>query len=664
MSKDYSDLFGRGYQILQDRNVWERKQRLWYLMRHDGVPRARRERWQADMHLKLIDEKVNQKKAFTLSRIFGTPTLGSFQSLLPQTQELTKSAEQFFDFEMKRRTNFIRTMMVCEDTKQLRGRGIIKAYVDPFNDYRIVHENIDPLYLLMPDDVDGFEDAYEWVHVRQIPVATFKMDRRWCPNDRDENGIDTRAMKKLTCPDPKQAIERLKTTIGGDFSDIEQDKEWREGYTHSSSGDTIIVWEHVIKTMGGYTVYSYCPVAIDVEVRKPFGIPYKINGKVSSGYFSFQAEVKDEGWYSPRGIAEKIRDLQNSGDKMWNAKIDAMSLWLKPTFTSEIGTVVQNQANYRLAEGEVLPPGIKPTQIGQMPIAFDQEIQFVRGEAELAAQSPDMGIEKPGQRGNDKRTAKEVGVAANIASVGVNLESMVLADDLSKLYAHDWALMLQYKRKQLSYFVSDDLKTTPEEALHGEYLITAGGATDDFDKAQRMQRAAQRYELLLGKPNVDQDELLTEMLNVDDARLVKKLVVPGKQKAATEAADENTEINDMCPGPGRPSFPIQAMPQQDHFTRIQTILAWMDAANKMGTPSSPAEKQRLHEHLGQHIQFLKKQNPQQFKQVVQMIHQMEAQSQPQPQGLPPNGLPQRQRQMSPAVPPMRPAGNQSGMRMI
>ena len=660
MNNDASELFGRGYQILQDRNVWEKRQRLWYLMRNDGVPRARREKWQADMHLKLIDEKVNQKKAFTLSRIFGAPTLGNFQSLRQQTQELTKSAEQFFDFEMKRRTNFVRTMMTMEDTKQLRGRGIIKAYVDPFDDYRIVHEAIDPLYLLMPDDVDGFEDAYEWVHVRQIPVALFKLDRRWCPDDRDDSGIDAKAMSKLTCKDPKEVTERLKTNLGQDFSEVELDREYVQGYMHSTTGDTVVVWEHIIKTMGGYTVYSYCPSAMDVCVRRPYGIPYKINGKVSSGFFSFQREIKDEGWYSPRGIAEVIRDLQNSGDKMWNAKIDAMSLWLKPTFTAEVGSQVQNGANYRLAEGEVLPPGIKPTPIGQMPIAFDQEIAFVRGEAELAAQSPDMGIEKPGQRGNDKRTAKEVGIASNIASVGLNLESMVLADDLSKLYAHDWGLMLQFKRKQLQFFVSDDLKVMPEDALHGEYLITAGGATDEFDKSQRMQRASQRYQLLLGKPNINQDELVSEMLETDDARLVKKLVIPQQQKQASEAADENTEINDMCPGPNRPSFPVQVQPGQDHFVRSQTILAWLDAATKMNTPVSPQEKQRLFQHLGQHVQFLKKLQPKQYKIIEQMIHQMEAQSRQQPQG----GVPMRQRPIGPAVPPMRPAGSQQPMRMI
>ena len=648
-----SELFSRGFRILNDRQDWEQRQRKWFLMRHDGLRRRNKPFPQAaDLHLKLVDEKVNQKKAFTLAQAFGQPDLATFVAMRQQFADMTMSAQNFFTFELKHRSNLIRVLQTCVDTMWLRGRGIIKAYVDPFDDYRIIHENVDPLYLLMPDDVNDFEDAYEWVHVRQMNVAQFKQDRRYCQTYRESGEIDGKIVKRLC--GGKDAAERLRTQRGQNFDLIELDKELREGYTHSQNNDTIIIWEHYIRTMGGITVYSYCPVATDIEIRQPFGVPYKVSGRVSAPFFSFVAEVKDDGWYSPRGVAEKIADNEIYGCKVWNAKADAITFLNTPQFTSEVG--VQNPANYRMAPGEVLPPGIKPAIYGTPPVSFDQEINFARQEAELSSQTPDMGIQGNKQQGRQHRTAKEVSVAASLGQVATTNEGMIFKDNLSKLYNHDWGLMLQYKRKNLTFFVSEDCKVAPEAALHGEYVILAGGATDDWDKNQRVQRAEQRYELLSGKPNVDQDELLTEYLSADDARLVKKLVVPSKQRQATEAADENTEINDMCPGPNRPSFPIQAQPQQDHFTRIQTILAWLDAANKMGTPTSAPEKQRLFEHLGQHLKFLKQQNPEQYKQAEMMVKKLEAQSQPQP-------LPQRQRPVAPAVPPMRPAG-QPGMRMI
>ena len=625
-----SELFARGFRILNDRQAWEAKQRKFYLMRHDGLRRVRKPFPQAaDLHLKLVDEKVNQKKAFTLAQAFGQPSLATFVCMKQQMADMTQSAQDFFSFELKHRSNLIRTLQTVVDTMWLRGRGIMKAYVDPFNDYRIVHENVDPLFLVMPDDVNDFEDSYEWIHVRQMNVAKFKQDRRYCQNYQEGDGVDRRIVKKLC--GGADAADRLRTQRGRDFDMIELDKELRDGFTHSNNSDTIIIWEHYIRTMGGLTVYSYCPVATDIEVRKPYGVPYKVDGRVSPGFFSFVAEVKDDGWYSPRGVAEKIADNEIYGCKVWNAKADAITFLNTPQFTSEVG--VQNPANYRMAPGEVLPPGVKPAIYGTPPVSFDQEINFARQEAELSAQTPDMGVSgQKGQQGQGRqhRTAKEVSVAASIGQVATTNEGMIFKDDLSKLYAHDWGLMLQYKRKQLTYFITDDCKVATEEALHGEYLIMAGGATDDWDKNQRVQRAEQRFEMLVGKPNIDQDELVTELLAADDARLVKKLVVPSKQRQASESADENTEINDMCPGPNRPSFPIQAMPQQDHFTRIQTILSWLEAANKMGTPTSQPEKQRLFQHLGQHLQFLKKQNPQQFKQVEMMIRKMESQGQPQP----------------------------------
>lgn len=660
---DFSELFRDGWKILNDRDIWQERQRKWYLMRHEGLRRARKPfPTAADLHLKLIDEKVNQKKAFTMATVLGQPRLSTFVALKQQQSEMTESAADFFNCEMKERSNFLRTLITTVDTMWLRGKGVMRSYVDPFDDYRVIHENIDPQFLLMPDDVNGFEDAYQWVHVRQMNVRAFNNDRRYCLNYRDDDGdIEPGIMKKLC--GGKDAGARLATQRGRDFELVQEDKELREGYTHSASSDTVIIWEHYVRTMGGISVYEYVPVAIDIEIRKPHGVPYKVGGRVSAGFFDFSAEVKDEGWYASRGVAEKIADNEIYGCKVWNAKADSMTFLTTPQYTSEVG--VQNPANYRVAPGEVLPPGIKPAVFGQPAVSFDQEINFARSESELATQSVDIGIEKPGNRSGDKRTAKEVTIASQLAQVGQSLESNIFRDDLSKLYRHDWGMMLQYKRKDLSYYVEGELSTLPEEALHEAYAITAGGSTDDWDKNARFQKAAQRYQLLGGKPNVNQDELVTDFINADDPRLTKRLVLPSNQKAATEAADENTVINDICPGPGRPSMPIPVLPGQDHFTRSMTILQWMDAAQKMGTPSTPPEKLRLFQRLQQHMQLLKKQNPKQYTQLEQAVRQMEAQSKG-VQQMPP-GTPQIARRFAAPPRPQRQIAQpqpQGAMRML
>lgn len=614
---DNSQLYRRGFDILQNRQRWELRQRKYYLMRSEGIRRTRKPfPTAADLHLALIDEAISKLKPFTLAQVTGQEKLATFCSLRQQLAELTSSAADFFSFEIKERSNLLRVLETVVDTMWLRGRGIIKAYVDPFDDYKLVHENIDPLFLLMPDDCNDFDDAYEWVHVRQINVAKFKLDRRYCQDYRGDDGeIYSNTLEKLC--GGKDAVDRLKTQRGRDFDMIQEDKEIREGYTHTSNADTIIIWDHYIKTMGGYVVYPYCPVAMDVVIRKPYGIPYKVQGKVSPGFFSFPAEVKDEGWYSPRGVAEKIADMEIYACKVWNAKADGITFFNTPMLTSE--QPIQNPANFRWAPGEYIPGNAKAVQFGQPSISFDQEIMFARGEAEQRAMMPDMAIEKPSQRGSEKRTAKEVNVASSLAQVGTNHSASIFKQSLCSLFRHDWGLMLQYKRKQLNYFVSEDLQTVPEAALHEEYLIYPGGATDDWDKAQRMNKANGRFQELKGAPNVNQDELVRDLLASDDARLVKRLLMPANIKAATEAEDEAQEITSMMVT----HFAAPVKPGEDHLTRIKTLLQFLMSAGPKAIPLDPLAKQRLQGHLAEHMKYLKAMNPKAASEVMKMIQTAE-----------------------------------------
>ena len=187
--------------------------------------------------------------------------------------------------------------------------------------------------------------------------------------------------------------------------------------------------------------------------------------------------------------------------------------------------------------------------------------------------------------------------------------------------------MLQYKRKSLTFFINDDLKQMDEAALHDEYAISAGGATDDWDKAQRLNKAEQRYQLLGGKPNINQDELVTEFLAADDARLVKKLVIPQNQRVAGEMEDETQEIVSMMVT----HFAAPVKEQEDHFTRAKTILQFLQSQDAKKIAADPLAKQRIFQHLQQHMQMLKKQNPQAFKQLAQAIMQMEQQAKAQAQ---------------------------------
>ena len=126
MTETPRQLFARAWQILQDRNDWEQKQRRFYIMRHDGLRRrAKPFPSAADLHIPLVDEAISKLKPFTLSQVFSSPRLATFVAMRKQLQQITESASDFFTFEMRQRSNFVKVLETCVDTMLLRGRGII-----------------------------------------------------------------------------------------------------------------------------------------------------------------------------------------------------------------------------------------------------------------------------------------------------------------------------------------------------------------------------------------------------------------------------------------------------------------------------------------------------------------------------------------------------------
>src|SRR5689334_10483723 len=106
-----ANLFGRAYQTLQDRQKWETKMRLFYQMRHDGVRRRNKPFPNAaDLHLALVDQAITKSKPFWMAQAIGAERLATFVSMRNQQKEATESAADFFDFEMKHRTNYLRKL--------------------------------------------------------------------------------------------------------------------------------------------------------------------------------------------------------------------------------------------------------------------------------------------------------------------------------------------------------------------------------------------------------------------------------------------------------------------------------------------------------------------------------------------------------------------------
>ena len=595
-------LFEAGCALLTERDAWESKQRVFYQMRHDGLPRKSKPfPTAADAHYPEIDMAIRRHKPFWNGQVTAGKRLAEFISLADETNATADAAADFFDFEVTQRSEFFRVLRVVFDTMGLRGRGIIKATVDPFENYALCFQNVDPLFLLVPGEADDLKGADQFVHVRRMTVKQYQFDRRY----NQDSGV-------------------LELIRGGDekgFDELFEDKRTREGITHSTDKRTILVWEHYDRTPGGWTVHTYSPQWPDLVLRKPFGVPYKIEGKVSLPFFSFVCEVKDEGWYSPRGFGELLAPLEQYLTKLWNEKADFMTFANRPIYTGD--KEMQNTANYRWQPGEYIPGNIRSVQNAPPSMDFNNEMMFVKGIAEQQTQSPDFGIMQGQSTGdtNKPRTAREINQISALQQTGTNDMGLLLRDSLSKLYKHVWGLLCQFRDRDWTYYSVNKLGTLPEEAVHTKYLVQPDGSPDGWNVGQRIQQALFERDAFRGDPNVNQELLTERTLGAFGGRTSKKLFIPTNVKAATEAEDEAQEISIL-----REGFPAAVTAGEDHATRAMIDLGWLQKQNAVGAQLDPIAMQRVQEHLAVHVQYMRKTNPPAYQQFVQQVQMMEQQT--------------------------------------
>lgn len=609
-----------------ERMPWEQKQRIYSTMRHEGLRRRLKPfPTAADGHYPAIDMAIRKQKPFWLGQVMSGNRLASFVATKEQVESLAEAAADWFHFKVFQKSAFLNKIRVVVDTMLLRGRGVIKITVDPFNDYALCIEAVDPLFLLVPDSATDFDDADEFVHVQQWTVPKYEANRRF-----DQS------------PDTIKAIRGVQQT--DTLLQYVRDKQLREGITHSTDQDKIVLWEHWVKSANGYTVYTYSPQNPELNIRAPYGCAYKgSDGKVSLPFISFAAEVKDEGWYAPRGLGELLAPVEAYLTKLWNEKADAITFSNRPVLTSD--GEIPNVANLTWRPGEIIPMNIKGVQMPAPPISYDQEIMFATSIGEQQAMTPDFGISDLSNATSGKpRTATENERISALQSAGANDNAMMFRDSLTKCYRHIWALLIQFKGTDFSYVAAQTIGTLPEAALHDSYLIFPDGSPDGWNRQKRMQIAVARLQAYQNNQNVSMEELTKEALNADDPRLALKAFIPTNQKANSEAEDEALDILVLKEG-----YPAAVMPGEDHATRIMVDLGWLAKQGMMNVPVDPVARQRVQEHMAMHWQYLKQTDPQAAKQLAhkitaEMMMKGSSAMQEQMAGAFPNQQPQPQQQ--------------------
>jgi hypothetical protein len=537
-------------------------------MRHNGL-RRKSKPWPnaADLHFPLIDTIVDKLKPFYYQQIVGMDVVSTFVPMCQQLNAFTTTAERWFDYKIKQLSNFQTEALTWIDHGLMSGRSVIKVYWD-VDSKRLAFDAIDPMYFIVPPHTKHLSDADRMVHVMPMSVESFKSSPYY----------------------NKEALHIIKGATGNDGQNTTQKEQnvfSREGITYDNNADRVIVWEVYTRDEDKeWTVHTYSPAATDIDLRDPMKLPYR-HGEPP--FVDFSYEIKDKGWYSPRGVCEQLAPYESYLCKLWNEKTDAATLFNRPLFRAE--REVPNSTNLRMSPGQILPYGIAPVAMPSPPIDFEKEMVSARMIAEQRIAVPDFGV---GQMINtsERRTATEVQAIGQLMQQTSDLRARVFRLSLSRAYRQAWELLLQYNAKDLAFRYLDDTLEVDPVVLHSDYVIEPKGGVDGVSRALKLQQAVNRKQLFAGSPWIDQVELDKSIMELDDPVLVKRLIRDPQFKEQDEAEDEAHKITILEKG-----YPARVKPGQNYGLRLQVLLGYLQQREALGEPLSEMAQQRISERL-------------------------------------------------------------------
>jgi hypothetical protein len=559
---------------------WEDKQRIFYEMRHEGLRRRNKPfPGAADLHFPLTDGMIDKLKPFYFSQIFGQDLLASFVARDGQAPEATAAVAAWYDYQLKERSNFFDEVLALMDLMLMCGNPPMKVWWDG-QQRQLCFDAIDPLFFVVPPGTKDLEKADRLTHIIQMSVGEYRRNKNYAQ--------DAAVLRKI----------RGKGVADNDSGGKEDAKYEREGITYGENDEQVVLWETYENTPRGWLVHTYAPCNPDVEIRRTFILPscYGLNGKRSHPFVDFPAEIKDKGFYAARGIVEKEGPFETYLSRVWNEKADAMSFLNRPMFTHE--GPGGSLANIALVPGQMLPNNVKRVEMGNVPFDFDQEMNNTRMIAEYHAAMPDFGVASPANT-KKARTATEVNQTTSLMTQTTDLRGWIFRRRAAVLYQKSFALLAHYAKEDLRYIVENSVQTLEPGLLDKQYSIQPEGTPDNWNRANRQQRAYTRLQTFANNPFVKQGELVKDVLNEEDPRLVRKLFEDPQLQMADQQEDQANEISYLLLG-----FPARVKPSDDDNVHLESLAGFVQMVMNLRTPITRLGLQRITEHAQGHVQKL------------------------------------------------------------
>ena len=400
-------------------------------------------------------------------------------------------------------------------------RGVVEFELEELWQNAPTVTSVNLSHIIIPDDTEDISDARRITHrfFMTLNDLRIKEHRDVYKNVDEVEDFLVNKRRQEEEEDPKTIEKSVREEIQPTTSENSVIEIWEQYYWADLDGDGLE--EKVV-----HTVHKDSGTVL----KSPRALPY------DHGEWPFvqqQVELYDRGFWSMRGIPEKIRHLQREVNVQHNSKLDRMLIANAPMFFARMGKGITGES-MRFSPGGVVYVkqigDIVPVQIPNLDISFERAENIERTNAEEYAGAVDFGISSLSNPA-ERRTATEVSLIEATIEKSFSLEAIIYQIGRLKLYKQIWALWNQYGPDKIEIKVigTEDPITITREEIQGEFEMSVKGNAFNSSRVLQKQLAERRLQLLGGDTSgmVNRFELLKDYISKDDPLLVNVILNSG-----------------------------------------------------------------------------------------------------------------------------------------
>ena len=481
--------------------------------------------------------------------------------------------------------------------------GVVKFKLEELWQNAPTVTNVSLTNIILPDDTEDIADARRITHRFFVTLNDLRIkERRDVYKNVDE--VETFLVNKRNQEeedDPASVDKSNREEIQPSKGENAVIEIWEQYYWHDLDGDGIE--EKVVDVVHPDS---------GVVLKSPKLLPY------DHGQWPFvqrQTELYDRGFWSPRGVPEKIRAFQDETNDQHNAKLDRMLIANSPMFFARMGKGITGESMRFTPGGVVFVKNIGdivPVQVPNLDFSFERAENIERANAEEYAGAVDFGITSLANPG-ERRTATEVSLVESTIEKAFSLDAIIYQIGSLQLFKQIWALWNQYGPSEVEIRVlgiDDPVKITREE-IQGEFEMSVKGNAFNSSRVLQKQLAERRFALLGGDATgmVNRFELMKDLISKDDPKLVNLILNSGASVQRDQQERQALENLMIINGDQ-----IDVRPADNDVEHLKVMEAF-DAVPENAQKFTPDTRAVWESHKAQHGENIRRQQQLQEREI-------------------------------------------------